>query len=71
MIEWPKLAKPKSIRCPYCVDGENFKLMVAQTGGDWFLCGRCGHLALPSSPAFRCLCKKCIALNPETRSTVP
>lgn len=62
MIEWAKFRKPKILRCPYCVEGDNFKEMVVQTGGDWFLCTECGHLALPSQPAFRCLCGKCVGV---------
>lgn len=67
MIDWPKLGKPKNIRCPYCVEDGSFKLMVPQTGADWFLCGNCGHLDFPSQPTFRCRCTKCVALNPDSK----
>lgn len=67
MIDWPKPSKPENLRCPYCVESGNFKLMVPQTGGDWFLCGSCGHLALPFHPAFHCLCTKCVALDPNSK----
>lgn len=58
-----KLFKPEIVRCPYCVEDANFKVMVSQPGGDWYLCGHCGHLALPSSPLFHCTCSKCVGLE--------
>jgi len=67
MIEWSRLHKPKNVRCPYCVEGDDFKTMIAQGSGDWFLCIDCGHLTLPSYPDFRCLCIKCVGLK-EVRS---
>ena len=63
MMEWSRLRKLNFVRCPYCVDGEDFRLMVAQGSGDWFLCVNCGHLTLPSYPSFRCLCSKCVGLK--------
>jgi len=63
MIEWSRLRSSKNIRCPYCVEGDDFKMMVAQGSGDWFLCVNCGHLTLPSYPTFRCLCSKCVGLK--------
>jgi hypothetical protein len=64
----------KLIRCPYCVEEETFKAMFRHHGGDWFVCGVCGHLSLPSDPFFECTCRKCIALrtmqaNLNARST--
>jgi hypothetical protein len=57
------LYKPEIIRCPYCVDTDNFKVMAMQPAGDWYLCDRCGHLALPSNSLFHCTCAKCVGLK--------
>jgi hypothetical protein len=62
MIEWTTADSDSDIRCPYCVDNGNFRRMLRQTGGGWFLCGSCGHLALPSMPLYRCTCGKCAFL---------
>src|SRR3954452_14656723 len=52
------------IRCPYCVEGESFKAMVAQgNSGDWHMCVRCGHLILPTNPSFECTCANCVTLK--------
>jgi len=71
MIEWSQLRKPKNVRCPYCVEEADFKLMLAQGSGDWFLCVNCGHLALPAYPTFRCLCSKCVGLKSALREEAP
>jgi len=44
-------------RCPYCVEGDAFKLMTQKD--DKFCCQRCGHLLLPSDPSFVCYCSNC------------
>jgi hypothetical protein len=62
LVGWPRISKPKNIRCPYCVEDGYFKGMVAQGGGDWYLCSACGHLALPADPLFQCTCSKCVGL---------
>lgn len=64
------LRKVEHIRCPYCVDAGNFKIMTLQSGGDWYLCGSCGHLALPSNPLFHCTCGKCVGLETRKRDAV-
>lgn len=71
LLEWRRFRKPKNMRCPYCVEGNDFKLMAVQTGGDWFLCATCGHLSLPSHPSFRCMCGKCVTVAkvPQARTT--
>lgn len=65
--------KQKIMRCPYCVEGEHFLAMAEQKQGDWWLCERCGHLALPSKPFFKCTCGKCVrvyGLNRKRERTV-
>lgn len=52
------------------MDAGNFKIMTLQSGGDWYLCGSCGHLALPSNPLFHCTCGKCVGLETRKRDAV-
>jgi hypothetical protein len=54
----------RDIRCRYCIEGGNFKLMIGRGEGDWFMCARCGHLAMPKNPLFTCTCAKCVELEP-------
>jgi DNA-directed RNA polymerase subunit RPC12/RpoP len=61
------LAKPVTmttddVRCPYCVDGDEFRLLRF-TGGR-YVCGKCGHIAAPEEQEFVCTCRKCRELNP-------
>ena len=51
-----------AIRCPYCVEGGDFKVMAPRAEGEWFLCLKCGHANMPSHPSYRCNCTKCGAL---------
>jgi len=56
-------------RCPYCIDGNEFKLMAQSLEGSrivFFLCKKCGHIAKPSEEMFMCWCAKCC----ETRLPV-
>jgi len=53
-------------RCPYCVEGDEFKLMT-QTGSV-FVCQRCGHLVSLSDPNFFCDCWQCRRLRTPTQS---
>ena len=54
-------ARERVIRCRYCTEGSNFKVMAAQGEPDtWYICATCGHLALPNNPTFRCTCAKCV-----------
>jgi hypothetical protein len=50
-------------RCPYCVEGGEFKAMSANDDGDWLICARCGHLAVVGDPGFKCTCPKCVGLK--------
>lgn len=45
-------------------------MMTLQSGGDWYLCANCGHLALPSNPLFHCTCAKCVGLEERKRQAV-
>ncbi len=54
------------IRCPYCVQGDNFRLMESRPGGRWFVCEKCGHTEMQDNPDFRCCCRKCEELSRHT-----
>ena len=71
MIEWNNSVKSSEIRCPYCVVDGNFRLMTRQSGGDWYFCEDCGHLALPSSPFYHCTCGKCASLYSAVQTQSP
>ncbi len=52
------------MRCPYCIEGGNFKVMIGQSGAEhWYMCARCGHLTWPTNPFFKCTCAKCVELK--------
>jgi predicted RNA-binding Zn-ribbon protein involved in translation (DUF1610 family) len=51
------------MRCPYCAESEAFKTMISQSGGDWYMCAGCGHLALLTNPLFECTCSRCVVLR--------
>jgi hypothetical protein len=40
--------------------------MIGQGKGDWFICARCGHLAMPGNPHFLCTCAHCVRLEQPT-----
>jgi hypothetical protein len=67
-MDWMQLTHTKHIRCPYCADGLDFRLMVRQGRSDWYICGACGHLAMPSSPFYQCICKNCCRLDEKRRT---
>lgn len=46
------------IRCPYCVLGGEFRPMSPRTDG-FFVCGTCGHTAIPEHSYAKCLCPRC------------
>lgn len=62
-IDMTEPCRSKNIRCPYCAVGLDFRLMVRQAGGDWYVCVGCGHLSLPSSPFYRCICRRCSGID--------
>jgi len=60
----PPMPERKSVvRCPYCVEGQHFKIMLVVAGGDWHKCERCGHVIYENDPSFQCACGKCYDLN--------
>jgi hypothetical protein len=62
-----RLKMPEEIiRCPYCVQGNHFKIMTAGGGRRWFKCDRCGHTAMPQNPTFQCACLGCFSLSNST-----
>ena len=60
--------RPRSVRCPYCVEGREFRLMLDHDSDECYLCASCGHLAMPGHPEFSCPCTKCFALNLRSRA---
>jgi hypothetical protein len=50
------------VRCPYCVQGEDFRQMLSRPLG-WFLCPKCGHTVKPGDLQFKCSCRKCAEMN--------
>ncbi len=58
----------KRLRCPYCVEGNEFKVMEPrEKENGWYMCENCGHLAMPQRSDFRCRCVKCSGLGASTR----
>lgn len=56
------------LRCPYCVEDREFKLMEPRDGANgWYMCDNCGHLAMPGDSDFRCRCAKCAGLGRVSR----
>jgi len=49
------------IRCPYCVDRDEFKIMIMRP--THFVCEKCGHIAVPTNPTYECPCPKCKQLK--------
>jgi hypothetical protein len=59
-----------TLRCPYCVEGNEFRPMVGLSGSPdgLFFCSVCRHLANSSEPGFKCVCANCRNLNRDLRS---
>lgn len=55
------------IRCPYCIEGKDFKVMIGRAEGEWFLCARCSHVTMPHDPGYECKCAKCDDLRPRPK----
>jgi hypothetical protein len=53
------------VRCPYCVEGNNFKAMMGSADGQRFMCGRCSHVTVPANPDYQCTCLNCTVSNPR------
>lgn len=47
------------VRCPYCVEDGNFKIMTRRSEAGWYICVCCGHTVIPDDPGYRCKCVKC------------
>jgi transcription elongation factor Elf1 len=58
-----KPALPTTLRCPYCVESSDSKVMISKNDGEWLMCARCGHLTLLTNPLFVCTCAKCVGLR--------
>ena len=52
-----------AVRCPYCVSGFEFRLMVAHVDGR-YICNRCGHTTHLSDGKYECGCRNCLKLVP-------
>ena len=52
----------ETIRCPYCVQGGDFRPMSARSWRS-FVCAGCGHLSFPEDPHLRCSCQRCLEMN--------
>jgi len=50
------------VRCPYCVQDTEFRLMLRRST-TWFICPGCGHNATPEDPTKKCPCAKCCAMT--------
>lgn len=48
----------RSVRCPYCVLGVEFRPMIAHVNGT-YICNKCGHTTRPSDSEYRCGCRNC------------
>jgi hypothetical protein len=51
------------VRCPYCIEGSEFKVMIGRAEGEWFLCLRCSHVTRPEDPDYQCKCVRCQQLR--------
>lgn len=61
---WIAMGDP--ISCPYCTEGDRFKVMTERDGGVWFRCSQCGHIVMPEERLFKCSCLKCFDLRSST-----
>ena len=55
------------IRCPYCVQGFDFRAMIAHIDGK-YICGKCGHTAHPGNLGFHFTDRE--SKLPTSRSTI-
>jgi hypothetical protein len=57
--------QPDPIRCPYCVQDNEFRIMLDLSGGvgGMFYCAGCRHLVRMEVPDFQCLCRACMNLR--------
>ena len=50
------------IRCPYCMAGVEFRLMIAHKDGR-FICRDCAHMVRPGVSEYVCTCRPCLKLR--------
>jgi rubrerythrin len=58
------------IRCPYCIQDDNFRRMKPQPKGQWFACEMCGHIVMRDNADFQCRCRKCEQVSKPLRDGV-
>jgi hypothetical protein len=65
--------QPEPVRCPFCIQGNEFRVMVDLTGGlgGIFYCSACRHLIRRGKPDFHCLCRSCQKLEGAAASLQP
>jgi hypothetical protein len=56
------------MRCPYCIQDGNFKVMKRRLEGRWFICEGCSHVVMPENPNFVCQCQKCVEFFRDKRN---
>jgi hypothetical protein len=58
-------------RCPYCVEGLDFRAMVELSGNPdgTFFCSKCHHVAGSAEAAFHCRCTNCRNLKREVAAS--
>jgi len=66
---WPP-SMPETIQCPFCIEGENKRMMKARADGGWFLCTGCGHVTMPGHESYRCNCPKCGEASSRAKSAI-
>lgn len=55
----PRYFMDRMIRCPYCAEAGNFRIMTLISQGI-YRCLRCQHEAMPAVPEFLCSCMNCM-----------
>jgi hypothetical protein len=65
VIVLASMGEMDEVRCPYCVEGDNFKVMIRQPHGR-YRCSRCHHVIDLERQDFVCSCRKCRELNDPT-----
>src|SRR3954471_16770866 len=58
LVTWESEGMKDPMRCPYCVSGFEFRLMVGHVDGRG-ICSKCGHTVHPDRPEYGCSCPHC------------
>jgi DNA-directed RNA polymerase subunit RPC12/RpoP len=53
------------IRCPYCIEGDHFKVMTPRE--THLVCLKCGHVVVLDRTDYDCQCRKCLILYGRPR----